>query len=71
MEGREGTALASQTKEGDGGECGEKADIQVAKESGGVRPRCTGGDRRPDGWWGGMLGWVEDALAPQIGDGRS
>jgi len=27
LEGREGTALASQTKEGDGGECGEKAEV--------------------------------------------
>ena len=26
--GSEGTALASQTKEGDGGECGEKAEIE-------------------------------------------
>ena len=77
LEGREGTALASQTKEGDGGECGEKAEVDrgtiyksqkslavyvhVVQAEIGVQ---TGGG---GGCWGG----VEDALAPQIGDGRS
>ena len=28
MVGREGAALASQPKEGDGGECGEKAEVK-------------------------------------------
>jgi hypothetical protein len=67
--------LASQTKEGDGGECGEKAEVErgavqvlalyvhvVSSESEVGVP--TGGG---EGCWGE----VEDALAPKIGDGRS